>query len=44
MKRKIYDTLVQWKKEDAGRTALLIDGARHVGKSFIVSGRWEMTF
>ena len=36
MKRKIYDTLVQWKKEDAGRTALLIDGARRVGKSFIV--------
>lgn len=36
MKRKIYDTLDQWKKEDAGRTALLIDGARRVGKSFIV--------
>ena len=35
MKRKIYDTLVQWKREDAGRTALLIDGARRVGKSYI---------
>ena len=35
MKRKIYDTLVQWKREDAGHTALLIDGARRVGKSYI---------
>lgn len=36
MKRKIYKALVQWKKEEAGRTALLIDGARRVGKSYIV--------
>lgn len=35
MKRKIYDTLVRWKREDAGRTAILIDGARRVGKSYI---------
>ena len=35
MKRKIYDTLVQWKREDAGHTAMLIDGARRVGKSYI---------
>ncbi len=35
MKRKIYDQLVAWKKNDAQRTALLIDGARRVGKSFI---------
>lgn len=35
MKRKIYDLLIKWKKEDAGRTAMLIDGARRVGKSYI---------
>lgn len=36
MKRKIYDQLMAWKEEGAGRTALLIDGARRVGKSYIV--------
>jgi len=36
VKRKIYDRLVEWKARDAARTALLIDGARRVGKSFIV--------
>lgn len=35
MKRKIYDTLIRWKQEDAGHTAMLIDGARRVGKSYI---------
>lgn len=35
MKRKIFDELVSWKKEGAGKTALLIDGARRVGKSYI---------
>jgi len=35
MKRKIYDTLLEWKKSDLGKTALLIDGARRVGKSYI---------
>ena len=35
MKRKIYDKMVQWKKDSAGSTALLIDGARRVGKSYI---------
>ncbi len=35
MKRKIYDSLVKWKKESVGSTALLIDGARRVGKSYI---------
>ena len=32
-KRKIYDRLLQWKKESQGRTALMIEGARRVGKS-----------
>lgn len=36
MKRKIYDDLLQWKTSSAGKTALLIDGARRVGKSYIV--------
>lgn len=35
MKRKIYDELLLWKKKSGGQTALLIDGARRVGKSFI---------
>ncbi len=34
MKRKIYDKLIQWKQQD-GATALLIQGARRVGKSYI---------
>jgi predicted AAA+ superfamily ATPase len=36
MKRKIYDRLLNWKKNGSGRTALLIEGARRVGKSYIV--------
>ena len=34
MERKIYQRLKQW-KEEGGRTALLIDGARRVGKTHI---------
>jgi len=35
MKRKIYNELINWKNTELGRTALLIDGARRVGKSYI---------
>ena len=35
LKRKIYDELLSWKQKSRGQTALLIDGARRVGKSFI---------
>lgn len=35
MKRKIYDELVKWKNNDEGKTAILIEGARRVGKSTI---------
>ena len=35
LKRKIYNTLLTWKNKSQGKTALLIDGARRVGKSFI---------
>jgi len=34
-KRKIYDELLLWKRTDEGRTAVLIQGARRVGKSTI---------
>lgn len=33
--RKIYQKMLQWKKESEGKTALLIKGARRVGKSTI---------
>ena len=35
MRRKIYDKLTEWKKNN-GESALLIKGARRVGKSYIV--------
>lgn len=34
-KRKIYDTMLRWKAERNGDTALLIQGARRIGKSTI---------
>ena len=34
-KRKIYNELLDWKNEDNGTTAILIKGARRVGKSTI---------
>lgn len=35
-KRKIYNQILQWKQESNGKTALLIEGARRVGKSTLV--------
>ena len=35
-KRKLYDTMLQWKREQQGRSALLVKGARRVGKSTLV--------
>jgi len=35
MRRKIYDSLLKWKQEKNGSTALMIEGARRVGKSYI---------
>ncbi len=35
MKRKIYNDILEWKNESNGTTALLIEGARRVGKSYI---------
>ena len=34
-KRKIYEELLQWKRTDEGRTAVLIQGARRIGKSTV---------
>lgn len=36
MKRKIYQQLVDWKRNRRGDVALLIEGARRIGKSYIV--------
>lgn len=36
MKRKIYQKLLEWKQKDHNKVFLLIDGARRVGKSWIV--------
>ena len=35
-KRKIYDRLLKWKEQSSGKSALLIEGARRIGKSTIV--------
>ena len=36
MKRKIYQQLLDWKQNRRGDVALLIEGARRIGKSYIV--------
>lgn len=43
LKRKLYDKLVEWKQTENGSTALLLEGARRVGKSYIAQkfGRAE---
>lgn len=35
-KRKLYDRLLEWKQNRNGKTAILIEGARRIGKSTIV--------
>lgn len=35
MRRRIYSKLIEWKKRDNGSTAVLLEGARRVGKSYI---------
>ena len=35
MKRKIYQQLLEWKANDSKKVAILIDGARRVGKSWV---------
>ena len=35
-RRKAYGRMLKWKQESQGETALLIEGARRVGKSTLV--------
>lgn len=35
-KRKLYDRLLEWKRSQNGKTAILVEGARRVGKSTLV--------
>ncbi len=35
-RRKIYDALLKWKEDSRGMSAILVEGARRVGKSTIV--------
>lgn len=37
LRRKLYAELLQWKETSRGKNALLIDGARRVGKSYLCS-------
>ncbi len=41
MKRKIYDQLLLWKNKRKGKSAMMIEGARRVGKSY-TEGRGGM--
>lgn len=34
--RKIYQQMLLWKEENNGKSALLVEGARRIGKSTIV--------
>ena len=35
IKRKIYSKIVEWKETSKGKKALLIEGARRIGKSTV---------
>ena len=35
MRRKLYNRLLEWKARSHGQSALLIEGARRVGKSWL---------
>ncbi len=37
LKRKIYNKLVEWKETSHGTSALLIEGARRIGKNHIAA-------
>ncbi|MGN0152854.1 MAG: ATP-binding protein [Lachnospiraceae bacterium] len=44
LKRKIYDKLVNWKRESQGSSAVLLEGARRVGKSYIAKTFGEQEY
>ena len=35
LRRKAYDKLLEWKTKSDGSSALLVEGARRVGKSYL---------
>lgn len=43
-RRKLYTKLTEWKQEKKGSTALLIEGARRVGKSTLVRSFAEQEY
>lgn len=44
LKRKIYEKILGWKETSQGRTALLVEGARRVGKSTVVKAFGEAEY
>lgn len=44
IQRKAYDALVKWKKESGGKSAMLIEGARRIGKSTIAKRLGEREY
>lgn len=44
MKRKIYNRFIDWKQKEKGRVALLVEGARRIGKSYIVEAFAKETY
>ena len=43
-KRKLYNRMLAWKNERKGSTALLVKGARRVGKSTLVEQLAEQQY
>ena len=43
IKRKIYEKLIEWKNSSNGTKALLIEGARRIGKSTIAEELGKMS-
>ena len=35
-RRKLYERLLEWKRVSNGKTAIMVEGARRVGKSTLV--------
>lgn len=44
MRRKIEESLLAWKKKESGRMPLLVNGARQVGKTYILRKFGEKNF
>ena len=44
MRRKIEESLLAWKKKESGRMPLLVNGARQVGKTYILRKFGEENF